>query len=107
MRVRESEFADWKYFLGATWSYVGARSSDYGSAQPPAGSMIGGQIVLPSYNTTAVRLGIDKGQYRFTVFGKNITDARGITDYESYQAPYSTVTVIQPRTVGATLSVKF
>jgi iron complex outermembrane receptor protein len=94
-------------FAGATWSYVGARSSDYGSAQPPAGSMIGGQIVLPSYNTTAVRLGIDKGQYRFTVFGKNITDARGITDYESYQAPYSTVTVIQPRTVGATLSVKF
>ncbi len=95
-------FGDLKAFAGATWSYVGARSSDFSSA--PSAS---GQIVLPSYNTTAVRLGIDKGNYRFTIFGKNLTDARGITDYESVGAPYSTVTVIQPRTVGATLYVKF
>jgi outer membrane receptor protein involved in Fe transport len=100
---------DFKAFAGATWSYVGARSSDFASAPPVAPSVNPGQIVLPSYNTTAVRLGVDKGQYRFTVFGKNLTDARGITDYESVPggAPYSTVTVIQPRTVGATLSVKF
>jgi iron complex outermembrane recepter protein len=95
---------DFKAFAGATWSLVGARSSDFASA-PPATAP--GQVVLPSYNTTAVRLGVDKGQYRFTVFGKNLTDARGITDYESVGAPYSTVTVIQPRTVGATLYVKF
>ncbi len=95
-------FGDLKAFVGATWSYVGARSSDFSSA--PSAS---GQIVLPSYNTTAVRLGVDKGNYRFTIFGKNLTDARGITDYESVGAPYSTVTVIQPRTVGATLYVKF
>ncbi len=101
-------FGDLKAFVGATWSLVGARSSDFSSA-PPTVATGGnpGQIVLPSYNTTAVRLGVDKGQYRFTVYGKNLTDARGITDYESYSAPYSTVTVIQPRTVGATLSVKF
>jgi len=100
---------DFKAFAGATWSYVGARSSDFASAPPVAPSVYPGQIVLPSYNTTAVRLGVDKGQYRITVFGKNLTDTRGITDYESVPggAPYSTVTVIQPRTVGATLSVKF
>jgi iron complex outermembrane recepter protein len=97
-------FGDLKAFAGATWSYVGARSSDFSSAPPAADP---GQIVLPSYNTTAVRLGVDKGNYRFTIFGKNLTDARGITDYESVGAPYSTVTVIQPRTVGATLYVKF
>jgi iron complex outermembrane recepter protein len=95
---------DLKAFVGATWSYVGARSSDFGVV-PPATAP--GQITLPSYNTTAVRLGVDKNQYRFTVWGKNLTDARGITDYESVGAPYSTITVIQPRTVGATLSVKF
>jgi iron complex outermembrane recepter protein len=101
-----------KAFAGATWSYVGARSSDFMTepAATPSGLPLG-QIVLPSYNTTAVRLGLDKGQYRFTVFGQNLTDARGITDYTSGPppgaAPYSTVTVIQPRTVGATLSVKF
>ena len=102
-------FGDLKAFVGATWSYVGARSSDFASAPPVVVTPTAtpGQIVLPSYNTTAVRLGLDKGQYRFTVFGKNLTDARGITDYESVGAPYSTVTVIQPRTVGATLYVKF
>jgi outer membrane receptor protein involved in Fe transport len=100
-------FGDFKAFAGATWSYVGARSSDFASAPPAVATGNPGQIVLPSYNTTAVRLGVDKGQYRFTVFGKNLTDARGITDYESAGAPYSTVTVIQPRTVGATLYVKF
>jgi iron complex outermembrane recepter protein len=102
-------FADLKAFAGATWSYVGARSSDFASAPPAVVTPTAtpGQIVLPSYNTTAVRLGIDKGQYRFTVFGKNLTDSHGITDYESVGAPYSTVTVIQPRTVGATLNVKF
>jgi iron complex outermembrane receptor protein len=102
-------FGDLKAFAGATWSYVGARSSDFASAPAAVATpdSTPGQIVLPSYNTTAVRLGVDKGQYRFTVFGKNLTDARGITDYESVGAPYSTVTVIQPRTVGATLSVKF
>jgi iron complex outermembrane recepter protein len=100
-------FGDLKAFVGATWSYIGARSSDFASAPPAVATGNPGQIVLPSYNTTAVRLGVDKGQYRFTLFGKNLTDARGITDYESVGSPYSTVTVIQPRTVGATLYVKF
>jgi iron complex outermembrane recepter protein len=100
-------FADCKAFAGATWSYVGARSSDFAEAPPVSATAAPGQIVLPSYNTTAARVGIDKGQYRFTVYGKNLTDARGISEYESVGAPYSTVTVIQPRTVGATLSLKF
>jgi outer membrane receptor protein involved in Fe transport len=96
--------ADYQGFVGATWSYVGSRSSDFASsaATPP------GQIVLPSYNTTDVRLGAKKGHYTVTLYGKNLTDARGITDYESFpSAPYSTVTVIQPRTVGVTLNATF
>ena len=95
--------ADYQGFVGATWSYVGSRSSDFASsaANPP------GQIVLPSYNTTDVRLGVKKGHYTVTLYGKNLTDARGITDFESSGAPYTTVTVIQPRTVGVTLNATF
>ncbi len=97
-------YADYQGFVGATWSYVGSRSSDFASstATPP------GQIVLPSYNTTDVRLGVQKGHYKVTLYGKNLTDARGITDYATFPSgPYSTVTVIQPRTVGVTLDATF
>ena len=94
---------DFQGFVGATFSYIGSRSSDFASsaATPP------GQIVLPSYNTTDVRLGVKKGHYTVTLYGKNLTDARGITDFESSGAPYTTVTVIQPRTVGVTLNATF
>jgi outer membrane receptor protein involved in Fe transport len=96
-------FADYKSFIGATWSYVGSRSSDFSSiaAAPP--------VVLPSYNTTAVRLGLENDRYRLMLYGKNLSDARGITDYTSALggSPYSTISVIQPRTIGLALSAKF
>ncbi len=93
-----------KGFVGATWSYVGSRSSDFSSiaAAPP--------VVLPSYNTTAVRLGLENDRYRVMLYGKNLSNANGITDYTSAVdggAPYSTISVIQPRTVGLALSAKF
>jgi outer membrane receptor protein involved in Fe transport len=64
---------------------------------------------LPSYNTTAVRLGLDNDRYRVMLYGKNLSDARGITDYASTSggSPYNTISVIQPRTIGVTLSAKF
>jgi iron complex outermembrane recepter protein len=96
-------FASYKAFVGATWSYVGSRSSDFSSvaAAPP--------VVLPSYNTTAVRLGLENDRYRVMLYGKNLSNANGITDYTSAPggSPYSTISVIQPRTVGVALSAKF
>lgn len=96
-------FADYKGLLGATWSYIDSRSSDFAnsSATPP------GQIELPSYNTWAARLGFENARYKFSIYGKNLSDARGITNYSSAGAPYSTVTVIQPRTYGITLAAMF
>jgi outer membrane receptor protein involved in Fe transport len=96
-------FDDYRGFVGATWSYVGSRSSDFASSAAP----IPVQVDLPSYNTTDLRLGLDKGQYRVTLYGKNLSDSRGISDFESSGAPYTVVTVIQPRTIGLTLSAKF
>jgi iron complex outermembrane receptor protein len=96
-------FADYKGFVGATWSYVGSRSSDFASSA----AATPGQIALPSYNTSAVRFGLDNDHYKVMVYGKNLSDSRGITNFNSTGAPYSTITVIQPRTVGVTLSAKF
>jgi iron complex outermembrane recepter protein len=98
-----SWFSNFNGFVGATWSYVGSRASDFASsaATPP------GQIDLPSYNTTALRLGIDNHRYRVSLYGKNLSDSRGITNYIGSGAPYPQVTVIDPRTFGVALSVKF
>jgi outer membrane receptor protein involved in Fe transport len=82
---------------------VGSRTSDFASSA----AATPGQILLPSYNTTAVRLGIENDLYRVSLYGKNLSDARGITDYASSGSPYSDVTVIQPRTIGIVLSAKF
>ncbi len=96
-------FAGYKGFVGATWSFVGSRSSDFAvsTATPP------GQLVLPSYNTTAVRLGLENAHYTAMLYGKNLSDARGITNYDGVGSPYSSVSVIQPRTIGLSLSAKF
>lgn len=97
-------FASFRGFLGATWSYVGSRVTDFGSS--PSGTA---QVVLPSYNTSDVRVGLDNNHYRVTLYGKNLGDARGITYYVSSGAPglEGEATVIQPRTIGVTLSAKF
>jgi outer membrane receptor protein involved in Fe transport len=98
-------FKDYSAFLGGTYSYVGSRRTDFASsATDPTG-----QATVGSYNQYDARLGLDNGRYRVTLYGKNLSDARGITNYTSAAAgsPYSTVTVTQPLTVGLSLSAKF
>jgi iron complex outermembrane recepter protein len=97
-------FADFKYFVGATWSYVGARETGFGTDVTGLT-----QVRLSSYNTYAARVGLDNLRYRVTLYGKNLSDSRGITNYVSQGAPglNGDVSVIQPRTIGVTLSAKF
>jgi iron complex outermembrane recepter protein len=97
-------FADYKYFVGATWSYVGARSTDFGS---DVTQLL--QVGLPSYNTYGARVGLDNDRWRWTLYGKNLSDSRGITAYGSSGAPglNGEIAVTQPLTVGVTLSTKF
>jgi iron complex outermembrane recepter protein len=97
-------FADYKGFVGATWSYIGARRTDFGSSVD-----LTSQVPLPSYNRVDARIGLENDRYRVTVYGKNLGDSRGITSYQSSGAPglAGEITVIQPRTIGVTLSAKF
>ena len=97
-------FAQWKYFVGATWSFVGNRSTDFGS-DPTATT----QVNLPSYNTYGARLGLNNDLYRVTLYAKNLSNSRGITSYNSSGAPglNGSIGISQPLTVGVTLSAKF
>jgi outer membrane receptor protein involved in Fe transport len=101
---KHAAFGSWNGFIGATYSYVGKRSTDFASTTTPTG-----QTEVGSYNTYDARLGLDDGRYRITLYGKNLSDSRGITNYVSAAAGgiYSSVTVTQPLTVGLSLSAKF
>ncbi len=96
-------FSNFKGFVGATWSFIGDRLTDFASSS----AATPGQLNLPSYNTTALRLGVENDLYRLSLYARNLSDARGITDYAASGAPYNEVTVIQPRTIGLVLSAKF
>ncbi|HEX3914054.1 MAG TPA: TonB-dependent receptor [Steroidobacteraceae bacterium] len=97
-------FANYEYFVGATWSYIGGRSTDFGSDFTQTL-----QVALPSYNQYSTRVGLDNDRWRFTLYGKNLGDSRGITSYGSSGAPNlnGVIAVIQPRTFGVTANVKF
>ena len=101
---KHTAFGDYSGFLGATWSYVGSRSSDFASspATPP------GQVDPAELQHLRGATWPGKWSLSFTLYGKNLSDSRGITNYSrSPSSPYSTVTVTQPRTIGLTLSAKF
>ena len=108
-------FADYKGLVGATWSYIDSRSSDFSSTpptydfstNPPTLVTPPGQMVLPSYNTWGLRFGLQNAHYRFSLYGKNLSDEHGYTNYSANGAPYTTVTVIQPRTFGVSVAASF
>jgi len=104
---------DYDGFFGATWVYTGSRISDF-AASP---TVVGGAIVfvpdpratLPSYNTVNLRAGLENARWSFELYVRNVGDARGITDYGNAGTPNfgGSITLIQPRTIGATATVKF
>ena len=90
-------------FVGATWTYIGDRKSSF------SGSI--GQVALPNYNTWDLRAGVNVGRmWTVEVFGKNLGDVRGISSLGgALSAAYvgQSVIVIQPRTVGVTLTARY
>jgi len=90
-------------FVGATWSYVGDRESDFTG-------VAGGQANVPSYDTVNLRAGLDYRRWRVQVFAKNVGDDRGIANLTPPGAVPGGgrgAVIIQPRTVGVALSAKF
>lgn len=91
-------------FAGASWTYTGARYS--GFSPSPA---IESHAKLPTYNTLRLQVGVDTGHYSVELYGNNLTNSRGITEYANQGGSNQTglATFIQPRTYGVQLGAKF
>ena len=92
-------------FLGGSWNYSGSRYTDFSSST----TVIESHVKLPSYNTLRMQAGLDNGHYSVEIFGSNLTNARGITEYANSGGQNETgiAALIQPRTIGLELGAKF
>ncbi len=98
-------FGSFSGFLGGDWTYTGTRYSDFSSSV----GLIESHVKLPVYNTLKAQGGIENGRYSVEIFGGNLTNARGITEYANSGGANQTgiAAIIQPRTVGIELGAKF
>lgn len=93
--------------LGADWTYVGSRNSDFvvgGLAAPQTGHQR-----LPSYSTVNLQGGVVLGQHRLDLYVTNVGNARGLYYYLSGDGAGGTGNAIvqQPRTFGVRLRSNF
>jgi iron complex outermembrane receptor protein len=89
-----------KGFAGATVSYVGSRLDTFSVTGPQ-------RQYLPPYAKTDLRAGAKCGTWAVNFYVNNVTDKRGvITGGTGNVVPYSFF-LIQPRTVGMSVSTDF
>ena len=75
----------------------GSRSTDFESLPTDATLVPNGQLELDSYNTFEARLGVDSAHYRVTLYGKNLGDERGITNYGNVSTAHESAHVSSSR----------
>ena len=92
-------------FVGGAVSYVGQR---YGAFSASAGIP---RFSAPAYTTLDLRTGVRHGPWALTLFVRNVTDERGwsggVLKSSQNFAEGFTVFVIQPQTMGLSLSRNF
>ena len=93
-------------WIGGSVSRIGERMSDYSQKLP---------LQLAGYNMLALNGGIDWNNVRVSLYGKNLSNARGVnfagpianqTAANPYGNPY-TLALVQPRTFGIDLTYRF
>jgi outer membrane receptor protein involved in Fe transport len=85
---------------GISWHYTGRRFSDFEAAN--------GQRKLDSFGQVDAHAGLEFGRYRLDAFVRNLTDARGIVNLGFFGDLNGNLaaSVIRPRTVGVSFSVR-
>ena len=98
-------FADWSAYVGGSESYTGTRYTGFS----PSVTVIEPHVKLPVYNTLQLHLGLDNGHYNPELYGNNLNNSKGITDYNNSGGANQTglVAFIQPRTIGIEVGYKF
>jgi len=100
-------------FAGATWTYMGGRWDDFSATNTVQGGAVvavpNPRLELPSYNTVNLRAGLENSRWLFLLYVKNVGDQRGLTYYASTGTPNfgGSIGIVEPRTIGATVTVKF
>lgn len=94
-----------KIALGATWNHVSARFSNFTNIP-----ILSNNVRIPGYDTLDARLGVEFSRYRVQMLLRNLTDARGVTDYRNatgFQSQLGQANIIQPFTVQFSVGATF
>jgi len=94
-------------WIGGVVGYIGQRRSDF--------SQVADVLDVPAYTTLGLNAGVEIGKARISVYGKNLTDTRGLNHANALGTasvanpvgnPIGAGT-IQPRTLGVDLAFRF
>lgn len=107
-RLTSSVAADYRFALAGMPAWVGGQISQVGERQSNF-SKQANVLTVPGYSTYGLNAGVEVNRMRVTLYGKNLGDTRGINFINSVGFPLNPYTagVIQPRTVGADVSMRF
>jgi len=101
---------DWVGFSGADVNYLGSRLYEFVTAPGP-GQSPSARLGFPAYTQVNLHTGVRSGSWRLNVFVNNVSDRRAVIGLQPQAALGVTqgyyATVIQPRTVGLSLSRAF
>ncbi|MGN6789131.1 MAG: TonB-dependent receptor [Rhodanobacteraceae bacterium] len=113
----------WHGYVGASYRYVGERSTDFAFSYPVAGMLppLPSSPTIPGYNTINLRAGVNRGQWNIDAYVKNLTNQRGIVQASTFQnyVPVAgelnqvtgkvedNATIITPRMFGISVSRNF
>ena len=96
-------------FIGADVHYTGKRFSGFGGGVVPPTL---NQYPIAGYTTLDARIGVDFQNWTLEIYGKNLTDTYGITNFQATgtsaaSGSAATASIILPRELGITLRTKF
>ncbi len=100
-----SVFGDSTAYVGGQVAYNGSRPADFSNRDAN-----GNIREAPSYTTFDLRTGIDTGRWSIELYGKNLSDERGINDIipeGSHPNGAVGIGVIRPRTIGLSIGARF
>jgi len=97
----------WEGYVGGGLHYTANRVSGFVSSAPAGFN----RPVMPSYTTYDLRAGVTHDMWDLELYAKNLGNSRGITSlrslaFDSVSNPYA-ASIIQPRTIGVTLSMEY
>jgi hypothetical protein len=102
-------FGDATAYVGGQVAYTGERPVGFSDRVDPL-DPTSARIEADAYTTVDLRTGILWDNWSLELYGRNLTDEDGITDYLSpgtFPAGAAAISIIRPRTIGLSLGVRF